>query len=63
MAEPAALSEIDARAAGLAVSLRGVTKVYDNGVAALGRSTSTCAAASSCRCSDRPAAASRPRCG
>jgi NitT/TauT family transport system ATP-binding protein len=34
MAEPAALSEPDA--AGLAVSLRGVTKVYDTGVAALG---------------------------
>jgi len=34
MAEPAALSEPDA--AGLAVSLRGVSKVYDNGVAALG---------------------------
>ena len=28
--------EIDLRAAGLAVSLRGVTKVYDNGVSALG---------------------------
>src|SRR5258705_13877552 len=28
--------EIDLRAAGLAVSLRGVTKVYDNGVGALG---------------------------
>ena len=36
MAEPAALSEIDAPRAGLAVSLRGVTKVYDNGVGALG---------------------------
>ena len=35
MAEPA-LPEIDAGAAGVAVSLRGVTKVYDNGVAALG---------------------------
>ncbi len=34
MAEPAALTEVDA--AGLAVSLRAVTKVYDNGVAALG---------------------------
>jgi NitT/TauT family transport system ATP-binding protein len=34
MAEPAALSEVDT--AGLAVSLRGVTKVYDSGVAALG---------------------------
>ena len=31
-----ALSEVDARTAGLAVSLRGVTKVYDNGVTALG---------------------------
>jgi NitT/TauT family transport system ATP-binding protein len=36
MAEPAALSEFGAPGAGLAVSLRGVTKVYDNGVAALG---------------------------
>ena len=35
MAEPA-LSETDFGAAGLAVRLRGVTKVYDNGVAALG---------------------------
>jgi len=35
MAE-AALSAPDSIAAGLAVSLRGVTKVYDNGVAALG---------------------------
>jgi NitT/TauT family transport system ATP-binding protein len=35
MAEPA-ISEIDTGAAGLAVSLRGVTKVYDSGVAALG---------------------------
>ena len=31
-----ALSEIDAATAGLAVSLRGVTKVYDSGVMALG---------------------------
>jgi NitT/TauT family transport system ATP-binding protein len=30
------LPEIDAHAAGLAVSLRGVTKIYDNGVTALG---------------------------
>src|ERR1700716_2650679 len=30
------LSETDVRAADLAVSLRGVTKVYDNGVSALG---------------------------
>lgn len=36
MAGPAALSDIDASAAGLAVSLRGVTKVYDSGVMALG---------------------------
>src|SRR6267154_4581789 len=36
MAEPAALSERDSRSAGLAVSLRGVTKVYDSGVMALG---------------------------
>src|SRR5438132_11659922 len=35
MAEPA-LSETDTDAAGLAVRLRAVTKVYDNGVAALG---------------------------
>jgi NitT/TauT family transport system ATP-binding protein len=34
MASPAALSEVDT--AGLAVSLRGITKVYDTGVAALG---------------------------
>jgi len=37
MAEPAALSELDSRSAGLAVSLRAVTKVYDSGVMALGR--------------------------
>src|SRR6202020_816586 len=36
MAEPAALSEMEAGSASLAVSLRGVTKVYDNGVTALG---------------------------
>src|ERR1700716_2200157 len=36
MVEPAALSETHSRSAGLAVSLRGVTKVYDSGVAALG---------------------------
>src|SRR5258705_7030044 len=36
MAEPAALSEAYSRSEGLAVSLRGVTKVYDNGVMALG---------------------------
>jgi NitT/TauT family transport system ATP-binding protein len=36
MVEPDALSETESRAAGLAVSLRGVTKVYDNGVLALG---------------------------
>jgi NitT/TauT family transport system ATP-binding protein len=36
MAEPAISSEIDTGGAGLAVSLRGVTKVYDSGVAALG---------------------------
>src|SRR5215218_267190 len=35
MAEPA-LSETDIDAAGLAVRLRAVTKVYDNGVMALG---------------------------
>src|SRR5882724_13333485 len=35
MAEPA-VSETDIDAAGLAVRLRAVTKVYDNGVAALG---------------------------
>src|ERR1700694_2333451 len=36
MAEPAALSERERRPAGLAVSLRGGTKVYDSGVVALG---------------------------
>jgi NitT/TauT family transport system ATP-binding protein len=36
MVETAALSEIESRTAGLAVSLRGVTKVYDSGVMALG---------------------------
>src|ERR1700722_17382966 len=36
MAEPAALSEMEAGSASLAVSLRGVTKVYENGVSALG---------------------------
>src|ERR1700694_2749868 len=36
MAEPAAWSEVDTRTAGLAVSLRGVAKVYDSGVMALG---------------------------
>jgi NitT/TauT family transport system ATP-binding protein len=36
MVESAALSEAVSRAEGLAVSLRGVTKVYDSGVMALG---------------------------
>src|SRR5580698_1880084 len=36
MAEPAIHSETDAGASGLAVNLRGVTKVYGNGVMALG---------------------------
>jgi NitT/TauT family transport system ATP-binding protein len=36
MVGSAALSEVDARAAELAVSLRAVTKVYDSGVMALG---------------------------
>src|SRR5437763_6332952 len=38
MAEPASLTDTDTDTAiaGLAVSLRGVTKVYDNGVVALG---------------------------
>jgi NitT/TauT family transport system ATP-binding protein len=36
MSEPAALSDIGSRAADLAVRLREVTKVYDNGVTALG---------------------------
>src|SRR6266404_2412836 len=36
MAEPAALPEANSGTAGLAVSLRGVTKVYDSGVMALG---------------------------
>ena len=36
MAAPVILSDLDSGAAGLAVSLRGVTKVYGNGVMALG---------------------------
>jgi len=36
MAAPTALSESDAGTAGVAVSLRAVTKVFDNGVMALG---------------------------
>lgn len=36
MADPVALAEVIADPAGLAVSLRDVTKVYDNGVTALG---------------------------
>src|ERR1700732_4244882 len=36
MAEPAVLPETGADPLGLAVSLRGVTKVYDSGVVALG---------------------------
>jgi NitT/TauT family transport system ATP-binding protein len=36
MVDPAQVPDIDANPAGLAVSLRGVTKIYDNGVAALG---------------------------
>src|SRR4051812_34712137 len=36
MAEPGMLSELHSRSAGLAVSLRGVTKVYDSGIVALG---------------------------
>jgi NitT/TauT family transport system ATP-binding protein len=36
MAEPAALSEANSGTAGVAVRLRGVTKVYDSGVMALG---------------------------
>jgi len=36
MAEPAALSEANSSTAGLAVRLRGVTKIYDSGVMALG---------------------------
>src|ERR1700693_5508870 len=36
MAEPAASSETYSGTAGLAVSLRGVTKIYDRGVVALG---------------------------
>jgi NitT/TauT family transport system ATP-binding protein len=36
MADPASLSDIGVNPAGLAVSLRGVTKIYDSGVAALG---------------------------
>ena len=36
MADPTAVSDVNSRTAGLAVSLRDVTKVYDNGVKALG---------------------------
>jgi NitT/TauT family transport system ATP-binding protein len=36
MADPIAVSDMSGRPAGLAVSLRGITKVYDNGVKALG---------------------------
>jgi len=36
MADPVSLSDADVNATGSAVSLRGVTKVYDNGVVALG---------------------------
>lgn len=36
MAEPAAPTEMDSRMSSLAVSLRGVTKVFDGGVMALG---------------------------
>jgi NitT/TauT family transport system ATP-binding protein len=36
VAEPVTVSDVDSRMAGLAVSLRGVTKLYDNGVMALG---------------------------
>ena len=62
MAEPA-LSETDIDAAGLAVRLRAVTKVYDNGVTALGPLDLDVAKASSSRCSGLPAAENRPRCG
>ena len=62
MAEPA-LSETDIDAAGLAVRLRGVTKVYDNGVAALGPLDLDVAKVNSSRCSGLPAAENRPRCG
>ena len=61
MAEPAALSETDSGTAGLAVSLRGVTKVYDSGVMALGPLDLDVAKASSCRCSGRRVAESRRR--
>ena len=66
MAEPTpALSAAgDAAPAGLAVSLRGVTKVYDSGVRGAGADRSRRRArASSSRCSGRRAAASRRRCG
>jgi NitT/TauT family transport system ATP-binding protein len=36
MADPASLSDTNANPTGLAVRLRGVTKIYDSGVAALG---------------------------
>ncbi len=64
MVDSAAPSEIDTRTAGLAVSLRGVTKVYDNGVMALGPlDLDGATKASSCRCSGRRVAESRRRCG
>ena len=62
MAEPAALLKTTLSRRDLAVSLRGVTKVYDNGVMALGPLDLDVRRASSCRCSGRPAAASRRRC-
>src|SRR6201999_2667040 len=36
MADPSGVSNTEVNATGFAVSLRGVTKVYDNGVSALG---------------------------
>jgi NitT/TauT family transport system ATP-binding protein len=36
VAEPVSVSDVDSRMAGLAVSLRGVTKLYERGVMALG---------------------------
>jgi hypothetical protein len=44
------------------VSLRGVGKTFGTGTLALDGSISTCARASSCRCSGPRAAASRRRC-
>ena len=59
----ARLSETDIDAAGLAVRLRAVTKIYDNGVTALGPLDLDVAKASSYHCSGPPAAENRLRSG